>query len=152
VFDAPENSIGAAGHIDAPVATANMRLDRVDGQVGPVGCRSCRESGPSQSSRPQEEDHPKELTMTTGPQDGVNTTAEKLTKTAQNVAGAASDTAAAVGDRVSAAVDDLRHNDTVTGISKKIGGFCREHPKLAIAAIGFLFAVVIGILARRNQH
>jgi hypothetical protein len=90
--------------------------------------------------------------MTTRPQDGVNTAAEKLTKTAQDVAGAASDTAAVVGGRVSAAVDDLRHNDTVTGVSRKLGGFCREHPKLAIAAAGFLFAVVIGMLARRNQH
>ena len=53
--------------------------------------------------------------MTTGPQDGVNTAAEKLTKTAQDVAGTASDTAAAVGDRVSV-------------------------------------AVVVGVLARRNQH
>lgn len=53
--------------------------------------------------------------MATGPQDGVNTAAEKLTKTAWDISGTASDTVAAVGDRVSA-------------------------------------AVVIGVLARRNQH
>ena len=67
---------------------------------------------------------------------GASGAADKVASTAHNVADAASDTVRSAGDHLSAAVDSVWHNDTVTGIRDKIAEFRHEHPTVAITAAG----------------